>query len=213
MKGSQSTLNNTDTSAATTLPPASDAQEHDHQTGGQETASGQKYPEGSGGQGSFPGQHSDQGYVGGSTNEKRDFSSGNDNTLSGGGQTSDHSSITDTTSRGPNLDSSSTDTTSSPGVKVDEAPGYVASVYSEPNNSGKPHGTNINEGGFDADDAKNASFNSDIGSKDDPGRDALKQMQDAYSGSGPKQPLPGQGLDGEGVGTGIYDNLRSEERS
>jgi hypothetical protein len=39
-----------------------------------------------------------------------------------------------------------------------------------------PHGKNITEGGFDA-NAPNASFNNDIGGKNDPGRKALRDMQ------------------------------------
>jgi hypothetical protein len=39
-----------------------------------------------------------------------------------------------------------------------------------------PRGKNITEGGFD-ENAPNASFNSDIGGKNDPGRKALRDMQ------------------------------------
>ncbi|KAI4842892.1 hypothetical protein E4T44_07054 [Aureobasidium sp. EXF-8845] len=39
-----------------------------------------------------------------------------------------------------------------------------------------PHGKNITEGGFDG-TAPNASFNSDIGGENDPGRKALRDMQ------------------------------------
>lgn len=71
-------------------------------------------------------------------------------------------------------------------TNVNAAPGYVSSVSP----SGKPHGKNITEGGFDADDSKNASFNSDIGSKNDPGRAAEQGMrlktQSAGGGTGPR---------------------------
>jgi len=56
----------------------------------------------------------------------------------------------------------------------------------------KPHGRNITEGGFD-ENAPNASFDSDIGDKNDPGRLAEQKFQreDAQAGfdagSGPRQ--------------------------
>ncbi|KAL9632295.1 MAG: hypothetical protein Q9164_005409 [Protoblastenia rupestris] len=63
VKGSNSTFDNTDTSGAITLPPASDARSRDEATN--ESSSGEKYAEGAGGQGQFSGTHSEQGYVGG----------------------------------------------------------------------------------------------------------------------------------------------------
>ena len=56
----------------------------------------------------------------------------------------------------------------------------------------KPKGQNITEGGFDS-SAPNASFNSDIGGKNDPGRAALQDLQRADAqaggdaGAGPRQ--------------------------
>lgn len=58
--------------------------------------------------------------------------------------------------------------------------------------SAKPKGKNLTEGGFDSDPAKNASFNSDIGTSQDPGRLAENRFQhemagvDAYGGAGPR---------------------------
>lgn len=69
----------------------------------------------------------------------------------------------------------------------------------------KPKGKNITEGGFDS-DAPNASFNTDIGGKDDPGRVALEQMEGENTpfagGAGPKQ--------GEVSNDGQYDVLKDE---
>ncbi|KAL1585595.1 hypothetical protein WHR41_05984 [Cladosporium halotolerans] len=45
-------------------------------------------------------------------------------------------------------------------------------------NSGKPHGKNITEGGFDS-GAPNASFNNEVRTKKDPARAALNGMQEA----------------------------------
>jgi len=52
---------------------------------------------------------------------------------------------------------------------------YPAGAYDEPAKS-KPRGHNIEEGGFD-DEAPNASFNQDIGGKNDPGRLAEHKFQ------------------------------------
>ena len=77
------------------------------------------------------------------------------------------------------------------GTDVDAAPGYVGSVQSEANKTGKPKGKNITEGGFDDDPSNNASFTSDIGTENDPGRkaesDMQKMAQSASGGTGPRQ--------------------------
>lgn len=76
VKGSNSTLANDDTSAATTLPPARDAEARGDESQSQGTSSstkgpgGEKYDEATGGQPDFPGKTSAEGYVGGSTDEK-----------------------------------------------------------------------------------------------------------------------------------------------
>jgi hypothetical protein len=55
-------------------------------------------------------------------------------------------------------------------------PAATSSYLATSTGSAPPHGKNITEGGFDA-NAPNASFNNDIGGKNDPGRQALKDMQ------------------------------------
>lgn len=52
-----------------------------------------------------------------------------------------------------------------------DAPNYVQPVLGATQAS-KPKGKNLTEGGFDSDPAHNASFNSEIGTKNDPGRAA-----------------------------------------
>ena len=47
------------------------------------------------------------------------------------------------------------------------APSYVSSQYVD---SSGPKGKNLTEGGFESNDSKNASWNQDIGGKNDPGR-------------------------------------------
>lgn len=79
VSGSSSNLVNTQFSSATTLAPAPDAAEREAKAAWQETADelkgpgGQKYPEGAGGQGEFPGSHSASGYSGGSTKAKQEL--------------------------------------------------------------------------------------------------------------------------------------------
>jgi hypothetical protein len=84
------------------------------------------------------------------------------------------------------------------------APNYVASQFVD---GGLPKGKNLTEGGFTDSDGKNASFTSEIGSKDDPGRLAeekfLRQNADAADDAGmPRQ----QGATGDNS----FDALGSE---
>lgn len=153
-KGSQSTLNNTDTSAATTLAPAADAQErdaNDAKAALQETSSSTE--ESSGGK-------SDSGSAGAKPDSGSSDQQKSSDSHSSGGQSGD-----------------STTAQSSSGSSAGAAPSYVSSVVSDAGKSGKPHGKNITEGGFDSDDSKNASFNSEIGGENDPGRAAENQFQ------------------------------------
>lgn len=69
------------------------------------------------------------------------------------------------------------------------APSYVNVQYLD---RGKPKGKHLTEGGFDDSDSKNASFTSDIGTKDDPGRLAeqrfeLLNAESALDAGTPKQ--------------------------
>ena len=54
------------------------------------------------------------------------------------------------------------------------APSYVNSQFHD--NAG-PKGKDLHEGGFESRDANNASFNSEIGSKNDPSRLAERDFQ------------------------------------
>lgn len=68
--------------------------------------------------------------------------------------------------------------------------------------SSRPKGTNLQEGGFSSDEP-NASFTTDIGGKNDPGRAALGRLQEAdvpvAGGAGARQT--------EVSGDGQYDTL------
>ncbi|KAL9105297.1 MAG: hypothetical protein Q9187_008737, partial [Circinaria calcarea] len=91
------------------------------------------------------------------------------------------------------------------GIAADPAPTYVTSVLSAGHT--KPKGKNLTEGGFDDDPKNNASFNSDIGTEDDPARGAELQFQKrvaATVGSGPRQ----TGVTGDGQ----YDVLETDQQ-
>ncbi|KAK4693608.1 hypothetical protein P7C71_g3827, partial [Lecanoromycetidae sp. Uapishka_2] len=179
--GSSSTFNNTDTSGATTLAPAPDAAEREAKAAWSETADeakgpgGQKYPEGAGGQPKFPGQHSMNGYAGGPTDTKGETAgqalrgpSGPTSSMGGNDEetleSNPKSAPTENTFRGEE------------GSNVDAAPGYVGSVVSEANQTGKPKGKNLEEvSDFGENEGNNPNF--EIGDENDPGRKAQQDMQ------------------------------------
>lgn len=182
--GPTSTLNNTDTSGATTLAPAPNSSEREAQSAYHETSddvkgvAGQKYPEGAGGQSDIPGHSMD----GKASSGLRGVTGPSASMGSTGGQQSSNSAPpTENTFKGQGESN------------VDAAPGYVASVVSDPAQTGKPKGKNITEGGFDEGDDKNVSFTSDIGDENDPGRKAendMQRMTQSSSGStAPKQKM------------------------
>ncbi|KAJ6120775.1 hypothetical protein N7523_005055 [Penicillium sp. IBT 18751x] len=150
VSGSKSTLNNTNTSSATELPSAP--------VGGlrEDRERQEKYPEALGGQGNFPGAHSQAGYAGGPTAAKEQMGkhTGQHATASG----SAHSHV------------------------AGQAPSYVNDVTDSYKHT-KPDGRNIQEGGFSSDD-KNASFTTEIGSDQDPARAAINKFQRTNAESG-----------------------------
>ena len=201
VEGSKSTLNNTDTSSATTLPPAADSAGRETRSEAQALSddakgpAGAKYAEAIGGQGKFSGVHNADGYYGGP-------SDGNVAARSTGGAAarSTDNSASNNNSPSDQKITSENDTSSS---SVDPAPTYIASQYVNP---GLPKGKNLKEGGFDSDDKNNASFNSDIGTENDPGRAAEVNFQKTATsnvGSGPRQ----GGLSGDGQ----YDALETDQ--
>lgn len=164
VSGSQSTLNNTDTSGATTLPsaPVGTAREN---IDGQE-----KYPEALDGQGDFPGAHVPQtGYIGGPTSAKKDLSTGC-------GKGLHHKAD------GAGADASGSGYHSQ--YNGGQAPSYISDVTGLPSNA-KPKGKNLQEGGFDSDPKYNASFNNQIGNRQDPGRVGENNLLRRVAESGP----------------------------
>ena len=193
-------MNNTDTSGAKVLAPATSAAEREEMESLEQTpdeakgSHGKKYPEGADGQSDIPGHTLDgkpasalRGVTGPSS------SMGTSGQMAG---SDNKSGPTENTFKGEGA------------ADVDAAPGYVGSVESEANKTGKPKGKNITEGGFDDDPSNNASFTSDIGTEDDPGRkaesDMQKMAQSASGGAGPRQ-APGQSDNSQ------YDVLDTEQ--
>ena len=197
VEGNKSTLNNTDTSGATTLAPADNKTQRDDVWN--ETGRDEKYPEGAGGQGNFPGSHAGGSYAGGPTDAKREMESnsggvsggafssggaggGNADQISSSGQTNPSANTTS----GQNLASSDTGVGGSSSGSERNAPGYVSGV-TQPFNDAKPKGKNITEGGFEG-EADQSQI--DVGSENDPGRAAELGAQtktSAVPGSGPRQ--------------------------
>ncbi|KAL9030663.1 MAG: hypothetical protein Q9180_006880 [Flavoplaca navasiana] len=219
--GSSSTFNNTDTSGARVLDAAPDAAEREAKEAWREVpdeargVAGQKYPEGAG-KVDFSGTHNADGYAGGSSDAKREVGESGyaPSGIRGGAAPAgsapgedfnNKESYTPSGLRGGAAPGSNDDASSS--SKADTAPGYVASVQSIPAQTGKPHGKNIKEGGSEFDEAKNTSFESEIGSKEDPGRAAEEQFQTtAQTSAGGKGP-PQSGLTKDGQ----YDVLETDQ--
>lgn len=227
ISGSSSNPADTDVSGATTLPRARDATERldkDHRETSDDVKGpgGQKYPEGTDGLGEFPGKHSAASYSGGSTKAKQELGlkvkdAQTQSTGSEGKDTRDgrdtngayNQDRSETASRNTseNISHRSTENLDKPS-HGDTAPSYVTSVTSHPAQSGKPKGRNITEGDIENEDpSNNASFTAEIGSKDDPGRLALKnfqlQTEAAAVGGGPRQ--------GGAKGDGQYGVLEDDQ--
>ncbi|KAE8153875.1 hypothetical protein BDV25DRAFT_136440 [Aspergillus avenaceus] len=186
VSGSHSTLNNKDTSAATKLPsaPVGTARENIHRQ--------EKYPEALGGQGDFPGAHlPHSGYAGGPTGAKQQQQQ----------QQQQNSQQHGTAS------ASGSGYQSQPS-NVGAAPSYVQDVVGDSGHK-KPKGKNLQEGGFDA--GNNASFTTDIGSENDPGRLATKGFQQKQAESGPDGTSAGRqkGVDNNQW----YQHLQSDQRA
>lgn len=255
VKGSNSTLANTDTSAAKTLSPAPDAAAREEKAVWQETSDDMKGASGTEGKtsgGDSGGPSTGSGGSGstdpskelpkvspaeyGTLDEKSEASSGstqgskskgNDNAAGESGSADatkelpkvspaeygtldENTSGTSGSAQGSMSSANETGSDgnsnrSSGGVPADPAPTYVTNVLSAGHT--KPKGKNITEGGFDDDPKNNASFNSDIGTEDDPARGAELQFQKrvaATVGSGPRQ----SGVTGDGQ----YDVLETDQQ-
>jgi hypothetical protein len=183
VSGNQSTLKNTDTSAATTLPSVPvGSLRGDHQRQ-------DKYPEGLGGQGHFPGGHG-VAYSGGSTAAKKQM----------GINTGEYAASEHLPGQAAASGSSQYNNGQAPSYINDVTDGYQGQ---------KPKGKNLHAGGFSSDD-QNASFTSVIGSEMDPGRAAENKFQRTVAESGADVGGPRQkDVDNQT----IYQNLESDQRA
>ena len=202
--GAKSTLANTDTSAATTLDAAPDANAREAREAWDETAelkgsgAGLKYPEGSGGQPNLQGAMSEQGYVGGPSGTGTgsgsgsgfgSSSSGNPGSGSGSGSGFGSSSGGDAGGSFAAAAGSGAGTSSGggSGANTGSSTGQsgassrrdvdAAPTYVQSvveGGDGKPKGTNLQEGGFEGEAANN---DYEIGGEKDPGRAALGKFQ------------------------------------
>jgi len=82
------------------------------------------------------------------------------------------------------------------------APGYVNTQEL----GGKPKGKNLTEGGFEGGSGRNASYGTDIGGKNDPGRVAVEAIvrENAKGGSEGRPRQEG------GMGDNVYAELERE---
>lgn len=163
VSGSQSTLNNLNTSGAAKLHKSESAATRD------DPNQQERYPEALGGQGAYPGHHiGTGGYVGGSNKAKHDLG------LQG------HEYHTHGATEACGTDGYRSQYNG--GI----APSYINSVVENAGSTNvkDPRGNNLREGGFDSNPNNNASFTSDIGSNKDPGRKAESQYQRKMAESG-----------------------------
>lgn len=89
-------------------------------------------------------------------------------------------------------------TTTGSGANTGDAPSYVSAAGA---GQGGPHGKNLKEGGFDS-DGPNASFNNEVGGKNDPGRAALGEFQ-----SRGVEPIVDAGVKFKGQADNSFDAL------
>ncbi|OAL35402.1 hypothetical protein AYO20_05252 [Fonsecaea nubica] len=202
VRGDQSTLNNTDTSGATTLPPAESGSEREKKNAlgagaDEKGVAGLKYPEGAG-RAQFDGAHSAQGgYVGG----RQSNSSGGGQARPAGASDFGASTTTSSSTRGAddqfirsgagvNNSASKSNTTQSSGAgggpaagtgvrpHVDAAPGYVSSVTGDaaPAGTFKPKGANLDDADVSQSIPQTKTFTGAIGTVNDPGRLAEREF-------------------------------------
>ncbi|KAF7717469.1 Uncharacterized protein PECH_000482 [Penicillium ucsense] len=182
--GSNSTLNTTDTSAASKLPSAAAGSQREN------TERQEKYPEALGGQGNFPGTHV-SGYAGGSTAAKHEMG------LNKGGNSASYQQ-----------QSGQAKASGSQHVGG-QAPSYVTDV-TPGHQAQQPKGVGKQDAQFSSKD-KNASFNSEIGSENDPGRFAEEKFQreNAFSTNDSGRTHQKGGVQGENV----YNTLQGDQRA
>ncbi|KIX97277.1 uncharacterized protein Z520_06729 [Fonsecaea multimorphosa CBS 102226] len=201
VRGDQSTLNNTDTSGATTLPPAETGTEREVRNAlgagpDEKGAAGLKYPDAVG-KPQFDGAHSEQGFVGGPSNASQqggsstgrpagdsDFGASTTSSSAGGIDSSQIRSGSDVNTN--NITSSSKGSSGSGGPAagtgvrphVDAAPTYASTVTRDalPENTFKPKGANLDDADVSQSIPQTKTFTGAIGTVNDPGRLAEREF-------------------------------------
>ncbi|KAK2855682.1 hypothetical protein FQN49_004953 [Arthroderma sp. PD_2] len=188
VKGSHSTLANTDTSSASKLQAAPDAEARLA-----EAEWGEGRPQ--------------------TRSQTKSQGRGQTTTHGDGHQQDQNNQSTAGSASGPGSGGSGAGQGASSGSTVPTAPHYVDPVLGGMQGS-KPKGKNLTEGGFDDDPSKNASFNADIGSKDDPSLRAEREigtMNAQHVARGTVGGVPESSSGGEKKNSASYDVLGSEQ--
>ncbi|PWY77542.1 hypothetical protein BO70DRAFT_353970 [Aspergillus heteromorphus CBS 117.55] len=177
----QSTTRTTNTSGATKLDSNADFAD--------------KYPEGLGGQGNYPGAHG-SGYVGGPTGAKKELG-----IHAGEYPASQKLSQSQSQGQGQGRQAPASAASGS---------GYSSLSQSQGYGSAQPKGRGLKEGDV-PDDAPNASYTTDIGGENDPGRVAQGGFQRRNVESGPAGTAAGRqkGVDDQQW----YQHLQSDQRA
>ncbi|KIW94864.1 uncharacterized protein Z519_04842 [Cladophialophora bantiana CBS 173.52] len=229
VQGDQSTLNTTDTSGATTLPPAATGTEREKREAlgaGADVkgAAGLKYPDAAG-RAQFDGVHSDQGAsAGGGSSAFQQAGSGTGYGVSTGQPAgeSDFGASTMSSSAG-GIDQSQIRSGSAninggagrppaagTGVRphVDAAPGYVSTVTGTamPENTFKAKGANLEDADVTHSMPPSKTFTGAIGTVNDPGRLAEREFLGRN-----EDPIGEMGQESQaGEQGGLYDVLQNE---
>ncbi|KAL4806667.1 hypothetical protein BDV18DRAFT_137983 [Aspergillus unguis] len=176
------TTNTTDTSAATEIPPAHNARDR------QEPYGSHRYPDSLGGQANYPGPHvPESGYVGGPTAAKNEL-----------GINQQQSSQSQGRSQAP---------ASGSGYQTRSA---TAAQKNQDQSQSYSSATAGQGSGFPNDPKYNASFNSEIGSDQDPGRLAEQKFQRREAETVAAAAAPAQKDTGEQT---WYTPLNSDQRA
>lgn len=239
VKGANSTFNTTDTSAADMLPPAANAASRtdpnenyiqlgkgtkgdhsmdelqDKSISGQQSTSEKQEPITS--KDTIPSRGHDASEQSTGKNQSSGHKSGEDAAEKQAGSGHKGSEQADGKGSASGHGSSGRDAGNITGKKTEsgqpeDAPTYVEVDVINPPINPKPKGANLTEGGFDSDNAQNASTNAEIGSEDDPGRAAEAQFQKATAHTAADS--AGSGMKQKGItDDGQFDALPAEEEA
>ncbi|KAL5339876.1 hypothetical protein BJX70DRAFT_141162 [Aspergillus crustosus] len=193
------TTNTTDTSAARELPSTTSARDR------QNLETQDRYPDALGGQAEYPGAHiPESGYVGGSTAAKKNLG------ITGQHEYPASEKLSSQTQSKSSSGASKTPASGSGYQTRSATAAQKTQTYSAAAGQGKTS-SNTKDSDFPSDPKYNASFNSEIGSEQDPGRLAEQKFQrrQAETVAGAAAAAPAQ----KGTGDSTwYEPLNSDQR-